>query len=266
MHAAFALTLLRWLADTRVVARAQVGASASEPDMDIHNSLQVMFSNMLVLRATRAMIKAPHAGVFDATLALMAHNEWVIMMLIPPGLITIIFHSEVFGNNMLYDRLGYDDPCVLIDTAPSNWMALMLYVVAAYFGFLHVHFKLARLAKSDEAHLLNLSSPARAFIYASNYFFLGGIMAFSLCFLIPPTESVYVHTYGFIVNIITRFFANVSTFIEYNARTQAADGGKLPPIMTRQYVFLIVYGLSSFIPPAVSVITINLLIPGTFHI
>ena len=91
MHAAFALTLLRWLADTRVVARAQVGASASEPDMDIHNSLQVMFSNMLVLRATRAMIKAPHAGVFDATLALMAHNEWVIMMLIPPGLIKFVF-------------------------------------------------------------------------------------------------------------------------------------------------------------------------------
>lgn len=207
---------------------------------------------MFVLKATRAMIKAPHHGVFDSTLALMASNEWLIMMLIPPGLMTIILRPDTFGDNMLYHRLGYDDPCVLFDSFPSNLLAGMGYTIAAYFGLLHVHFKLARLAISNEMALLDLSCFTRVFIYVANMSFVLGIMTFCICLIVPPTQDVYWHTYGFQVNMVTRYLAHLSSFVEYRSRVSAVDGRHLPRIEPSQYVFMTVFGLTTVLLPCMA--------------
>lgn len=51
------------------------------------------------------MLASPHSGVFDATLALMAHHEWVVIMVAAGGVVTLATHPETIGNNALYDRL-----------------------------------------------------------------------------------------------------------------------------------------------------------------
>lgn len=224
----------------------------SEQELEIDKDLRQFMSGMFVLKATRAMIKAPHQGVYDSTLALMASNEWLILMLIPPGLVTAILKFDTFGDNQLFYRLGYDDPCVLFDSAPANILAGMGYTICAYFGLLHVHFKLGRLAISKEAALLELSCFTRAFIYAANLSFVLGIMSFPICLIIPPTQDVYWHTYGFQVMMVTRYLAHLSSFIEYRSRVSAADGRHLPPVERSQIAFMVVFGLTTVALPCMA--------------
>ena len=132
------------------------------------------------------MLASPHSGIFDATLALMAHHEWVVIMVATGGVLTLATHPETIGNNALFDRLGYDDACVLFDTAPARYLAACIFPIVCYFCLLHVHFKLARISKSDEAHLLNLSAAERAFIYTSNIGFAVAQCSFIIVFMIPP--------------------------------------------------------------------------------
>ena len=46
------------------------------------------------------------------------------------------------------DRLGYDMLCLFFDTQPAGYVGIVCYTFAAYLGLLHLHFKIARLAKS----------------------------------------------------------------------------------------------------------------------
>jgi hypothetical protein len=81
---------------------------------------------------------------------------------------------------------GYDDACVLFDSTPARYLAASIFPIVCYFALLHVHFKLARISKSDEAHLLDLSAAERAFIYISNIGFAVSQCGFVITFMISP--------------------------------------------------------------------------------
>lgn len=81
---------------------------------------------------------------------------------------------------------GYDDACVLFDSTPARYLAASIFPIVCYFALLHVHFKLARISKSDEVHLLDLSAAERAFIYISNIGYAVAQCGFVVCLMIPP--------------------------------------------------------------------------------
>ena len=58
----------------------QVGSSEQQKDMDVKNDMKHFLAGIFLLKATRAMVKAPHQGVFDSTLALVRTGGWESLM------------------------------------------------------------------------------------------------------------------------------------------------------------------------------------------
>ena len=226
-------------------------------DIAIHNDLRQLLKNAAFFRATRAMFQSPHAGVFDSTLALMAHHEWVSIMMFVPAIFTFWYHPESLSSNDLLDRLGYNDACVLFDTTPARYVAGCIFPIVCYFCIMHVHFKLARVYRSDAEHLLRLNTLGRAYIYCTNIGFAFAQCFFVVCFLIPPSQSVYWHTIPFIVNMIFRWLASTASFVEFNSRIVSVTAGFKPPLPQYAYHFFALQGFVTMVLPVCWMVNYN---------
>ena len=59
------------------------------------------------------------------TIALTLAGSWIV---------TLIFNPDVADSNPLRDRMGYNNLCVGLDTAPAKFVALPGLVLTSYFG------------------------------------------------------------------------------------------------------------------------------------
>ena len=93
-------------------------------------------------------------------------------MLLVPFIVTLISDPEgQWLSNALHDRNGYHDACETFDNAPAVYFAAVLYVPTSFFALLHILFKLVRLAKSEEEHMVYTSRCSRFFMSFANFSF-----------------------------------------------------------------------------------------------
>ena len=218
---------------------------SQQTDYQVHVSLKKLIKSTIFCRATRAIITHPAAITLDASIALMAHHEWIFAMLIVPFFVTLITDPEgKWLSNALHDRNGYHDACETFDNPPAVYFAAILFVPTSFFALLHILFKLVRIAKSEEEHILNLSIVARSFVVFANFMFFVGMCAFSLTFVIVPDHSLG-HSTGFVLNMVGRYLAYCASFVEHRQRT-GFNKPKLPPFAVP---FMVVVGIATFICP-----------------
>ncbi|GMH66255.1 hypothetical protein TL16_g04392 [Triparma laevis f. inornata] len=168
------------------------------------------------MHASRSMIKNPTCVLFDATIALKASNEMVVLVLLLPSIITMTTHPHSIDDNPLLTRLGYNDACVTFDTKPAVYLALILYFGVCYFIFMHVVYSISRLKiEHEDDKRSNMPSGWRWFCNFSNVTYGVTAMTFSLCFMISPDESVWAHTLPFVLLMACRYFAFVAAFVEH---------------------------------------------------
>jgi len=224
---------------------AESSVPHEDHDHEVHLSVSKLVKNTLLFRGMRAIIMHPASGVMDASLALMANHEMSFFSILFPSVFTIMYHPESFTRNRLLTRHGYNDLCVMFDTKPAVYFALMLYIPTAYFAFLHVHFKLARLFKSEEQHLIDMSRSWRTFIIFSDILFLFGTMLFVVTMHVSPDQDVYWHTIPFVVSMWGRLLTHLGSYVEYAHRT-GRDRQQLPD-HTKTFMFLV--SMSTIVTP-----------------
>ena len=218
---------------------------AEQANHRVHLSLKKLITSTVFCRATRAIVAFPAAVTLDAFVALMAHHEWVSAMLLVPFIVTLISDPEgQWLSNALHDRNGYHDACETFDNAPAVYFAAVLYVPTSFFALLHILFKLVRLAKSEEEHMVYTSRCSRFFMSFANFSFFVGMCAVGLIFVIPPDNSI-AHTSAFVLNMIGRYLAHVASFVEWKSRPSKTRP-KLPPFAVP---FMIIVGISTFFCP-----------------
>ena len=233
---------IRPQSDIKVERRMTVVEQASYQS---HLSLTKLIRSTMLCRATRAIVAFPAAVTLDASVALMAHHEWVFALLVVPFIVTLITDPEgKWMSNALHDRNGYHDACETFDNPPSVYFAAVLYVPTSFFALLHILFKLVRLAKSEEEHLISISPCSRAFMVFANFSFFVGMCAFSICFVIVPDHSTG-HTIGFVINMVGRYLAHVASFVEWKSRSSHLKP-KLPPFALP---FMVIVGIATVICP-----------------
>ncbi|GMH78954.1 hypothetical protein TrVE_jg8023 [Triparma verrucosa] len=209
------------------------------------------------MHASREMLKNPACVLFDGSIALKASNEMVVLVLLLPSIITMLTHPDSVDDNPLLTRLGYNDACVTFDTKPAVYLALVLYFAVCYFIFVHVVCAISRLEIENQGRLVSMPRGWRWFCNFSNAMYGVSAMAFSLVFMIPPTESVWLHSIFFVFLMIFRYSAFCAAFVEHMFKTSASDSNleqgesnfQQNMIKYGSKRFMTLYGIATFAAP-----------------
>jgi hypothetical protein len=205
-----------------------------------------LLKETLTLTATRTIIMNPASGVSDANMSLRAQSEFLALVLLIPMIITVFTHPEIFEQSIVFQAIGYNTFCVGFDTKPAAYVGACLYVICAHFGLQHVHFKMSRLATSEEKHVLAWNGHSRTFVYVANIAYALGSVGIIIAFQIPPMESMWWHTHPYVFFIVTRYLSLLASFVEHSNRT--GECGHLPlPYGAKP--FMILFGICSVCLP-----------------
>lgn len=184
----------------------------------------------MVLKANREEIYPEHF--------LKAGGETLAMLFLVCGIITAIFNPDSFSDNPLMDRLGYNNLCVVFDTAPATYVAQGFYVACAYLCIRYTWTDYERtmlIASKEDAR--ELSGCQVNFSVTMDVLFTLSICVFGLVFVINPQDSVFWHSCAFLQFVFCRFFVVVANFLEH------------PEPEKKSWIFLYYYGFTSFAFP-----------------
>jgi hypothetical protein len=206
----------------------------------------LLLKETLTLTATRTIIMNPASGVFDANMSLRAQSEFLALVLLIPMIVTIFSHPEILEHSTFTETIGYNTFCVGFDTKPAAYVGACLYVICAYFGLQHVHFKMRRLATSEEQDILDWNGHSRTFVYVANIAYALGSVGIIIAFQIPPMQSKWWHTHPYVFFVVTRYLSLLASFVEHSNRTGPC--GHLPlPYGAKP--FMIFFGFCSICLP-----------------
>ena len=113
-------------------------------------------------------------------------------MIITGAVLSLTFSRLDFNNNPIIDYWGYNNICILFDTAPSTYVSPIFWFFVAYL--------IVRFAVEDTKRLMqmkHLSLSLRRSSYGANVFLVAVAASFSLCLAIPPQENMVMHTAPF---------------------------------------------------------------------
>lgn len=113
-------------------------------------------------------------------------------MVVTCAVLTFTFSRLDFDHNPIIDYWGYNNVCILFDTAPSTYVAPIFWFFVAYL--------IVRFAVEDTKRLMqmkHLSLSLRRTSYGANVFLVAVAASFSLCLAIPPQENMVMHTSPF---------------------------------------------------------------------
>ena len=115
-------------------------------------------------------------------------SQWFTYVAIIPLMMALYDHPEDVFSNAVVTRVGYPGWCVGFDAAPGNYAAAILWQLVIYTGFLHVHWKLARVLISQDDSILLLTWKAKAYIITANVLWLVGTMLAPISFMVSPVR------------------------------------------------------------------------------
>ncbi|MCJ8325322.1 MAG: hypothetical protein HRU29_15465 [Rhizobiales bacterium] len=116
-----------------------------------------------------------------------------VAMVVTGGILTLVFSNLDFENNPITNWYGFNNICILFDSAPSTYISPVFWFFVAYL--------IVRFAVEDTKRLVqmqHISSRLRSASYASNVFLVIVAAAFSLCLAVAPEDNMYLHTAPFI--------------------------------------------------------------------
>ena len=120
-----------------------------------------------------------------------------VVMVFTGGVLTFTFSRVDFENNPLIDYYGYNNICLLFDTAPSTYICPIFWFFVAYL--------IVRFAVEDTKRLMqmnHISVNLRRASYGANVFLVAVAATFSLCLAVGPEENMVMHTAPFIALMI----------------------------------------------------------------
>tara|TARA_B100002051_G_C16627969_1_gene581726 strand:- start:171 stop:986 length:816 start_codon:yes stop_codon:yes gene_type:complete len=118
-------------------------------------------------------------------------------MVVTCAVLTFTFSRLDFDHNPIIDYWGYNNVCILFDTAPSTYVAPIFWFFVAYL--------IVRFAVEDTKRLMqmkHISVNLRRVSYGANVFLVAVAATFSLCLAIGPEENMVMHTSPFVALMI----------------------------------------------------------------
>tara|TARA_R110002126_G_scaffold164211_3_gene312085 strand:- start:4896 stop:5705 length:810 start_codon:yes stop_codon:yes gene_type:complete len=120
-----------------------------------------------------------------------------VAMVITGGILTLVFSHLDFENNPINEQYGYNNICILFDSAPATYISPIFWFFVAYL--------IVRFAVEDTKRLVQMQHISRGLksaSYASNVFLVTVAAAFSLCLAVAPEENMLIHTAPFVALVI----------------------------------------------------------------
>jgi hypothetical protein len=205
---------------------------------------ETKFSNGLLV-----LMQNPYRYSIPPTIYLKAAGEGLFLTLLVSWIITFIFNPSIIRENPLKTRLGYNNLCVGWDSAPAAYIAVVLWIAVGYLGLRFAYMNQLRFS---------LDPAPNTFGVVANVCYGIGLCVFTLVLVIPPTQSVWMHSIPFIGYIWARFLIVWALFLEdwgtVTARGKiflyfyAFVSAVLPIIYLSEYAYYAHYGAKSHWP------------------
>ncbi len=142
--------------------------------------------------------KKPHLTPSPSPERFMAASiHSFIAMVITGAVLTYTFSRLDFEHNPINDFYGYNNVCILFDTAPSTYVSPIFWFFVAYL--------IVRYAVEDTKRLMqmkHLSVSLRRASYGANVALVVVAAAFSVCLAVGPEENMVMHTAPFVALVI----------------------------------------------------------------
>lgn len=157
-------------------------------------------------------------------------------------MITARSRPLVIKDNPLKARLGYNNLCVGWDEGPANTVAGLLWILVAYLSLRFVVLNHIRYILTTKKQRF------QRFGFLANILFGVAVIVFTLCLLISPKQSVWLHTGPFIGFIVTRFFVVLEICLEQWNDIEPKS------LQIQVHIFCWIYGVISFVLPCLYVL------------
>lgn len=168
---------------------------------------------------------------------LRAAGECLFLMLLIGAIITQVYTPEIFVENPLKTRMGYNNFCVGIDMPPASYIIFPLGVLAVYFSIQYNIYDSLRTIIVKE----RLSKFQKYFSIVSNYLFVFSVSGFLLILLITPFDNVWVHTILFFQLIFFRTFVILANYYEH------------PNVNLSYKIYVILYTIISIVGVSIAI-------------
>lgn len=178
-----------------------------------------------------------------------AGGETLALLVVLCWVITYMHNPDVIDSNPLKERLGYNNPCVGLDSKPATYFAAAMLTVPIYFNYRAAWIEAMSEAYSPPEHTSRIGK-IMTFAACAIYAMSTSILA--VLFLLPPgptVSDVWWHTAVYVQYIVGRliFVSNhyYSNFFDENKEDEYNK------ISSASWCFLHVYTVVSVALPLV---------------
>jgi len=160
---------------------------------------------------------------------LKAAGELLFLLFIVCWVLTYMFRPDMFDENPMIDRIGYNNLCIGFDAPPATYAGLIMFFPCIYLMMRYCVTDMARTAMVRD----RLTTTQVWFSYCTDMVMIVSICAFGLVFVISPMDNIWVHTICFHQYIICRFLCVLANMAEH------------PNPPKESWYFVYVYGIVS---------------------
>ena len=186
----------------------------------------------------------PKNNELNTAVYMKAGGEATAFVISTCWVISYLCNPAVFENNPLKERLGYNNPCVGLDTKPATFFASAMLTVPIY-----LNFRACWIAAMAEAYAEDnqTTTIGRIMTYASCLIYMVSTAILAVLFLVPPgptASDCWWHTSIYVQYILGRLiFVTTHYYRHGNQEGVFQNGASL------SWCFLHVYAAVSILAP-----------------